>query len=199
MQDSDQNTRKRGDVLTDSIYDATIELIKEVGYADLTFRQIAQRAKTSRTVLYRRWATTFDLIREIQVYRSQVALDGDLLDKLQDTGSLRGDLLCLLQLYLRIYTVVGIEVMNVFLFEMGQKDTNFSKIKPGVIERNILAMKKVLGYAQARGDKIKEVSEMTLTLPFDLIRVNYIIHRNMIDQDGLELLIDEILLPVFAG
>lgn len=197
VKEADNNTRRRGDVLIDSIYDATIGLIKEVGYANLTFRQIAQNAKTSRTVLYRRWTTTFDLIREIMVYKSSIALDGELIDRVEDTGSLRSDLLCLLTHYQRIYTATGPEIMNAFLFEMGQKNEKIAKIQASVQEKNILTMRKLLGYAKSRGEKIKEISDMTLTLPFDLIRLENILHKDVIDAHRLELLIDEILLPVF--
>lgn len=208
MKESDKNARRRGDVLIDNIYDAAVKIIREVGYPNLTFRQIAQNAKTSRTVLYRRWATTFDLIREIMVYKSALALDGELIDKIEDTGSLRSDLLQLLVLYQRFYTGVGTEIMNVILFEMSQSSEKVTDIKTGKIgkktadiktgemEKNILVMKKLLGLAKARGDKLKEVDEMTLVLPFDLIRMENIF-RQVVDSKRLELLVDEILLPVF--
>ena len=208
MKEPDKNARRRGDVLIDNIYDAAVKIIREVGYPNLTFRQIAQNAKTSRTVLYRRWATTFDLIREIMVYKSALALDGELIDKIEDTGSLRSDLLQLLVLYQRFYTGVGTEIMNVILFEMSQSSEKVTDIKTGKIEKktadikigemekNILVMKKLLRLAKARGDKLKEVDDMTLVLPFDLIRMENIF-RQVVDSKRLELLVDEILLPVF--
>ncbi len=93
MNETSVNTRKRGDTLVESIYDATVKLIKEVGYANLTFQQIAKVAKTSRSVLYRRWANMFDLLMEIVDDRSSKALGGQLIDKIENTGTLRGDLL----------------------------------------------------------------------------------------------------------
>ncbi len=93
------NTRKRGDALVESIYDAAVKLIKKVGYANLTFQQIAKAAKTSRSVLYRRWANMFDLLMEIVDDKSFKALGGQLVDRLENTGTLRGDLISLLALY----------------------------------------------------------------------------------------------------
>lgn len=197
MKEADKNTRKRGDILIESIYDATMEIIKEVSYANLTFQQIAQAAKTSRTVLYRRWATTFDLIKEIIAYKTRIALDGDLFDKIEDTGSLRGDLLLLLTLYQRVYAEVGSEIMNAFLFEMSQNNKRIADVKINVTNKNILIMKKLLEFAKVRGDKLKEVSEMTLTLPFDLTRMENIMRKDVVDESRLELLVDEVLLPVF--
>lgn len=199
MQDVVKNTRRRGDALTESIYNAVEKIIKEVGYANLTFQQIAQASKTSRTVLYRRWETTFDLIREIMIYKTADALNGELIDKIKDTGNLRGDLLQLLTLYQSVFTEVGPEIMNVFLFELGQNNNKIGAIETNAITKNILVMRKLLGFAKARGEKIKEVSDTTLPLPFDLVRVENFMHKGTVDVNRLELLVDEILLPVFLA
>lgn len=199
MKDVNRNMRRRGDALSESIYNATIELIKKVGYTNLTFQQIAHAAKTSRTVIYRRWKTTFDLIHEIMVYKTTNALGGELIDKIEDTGSLRGDLLLLLTLYQNFFTEVGPEIMNAILFEMGQDIKKMSEIEVNATNKNILTMRKLLRFARARGEKIKEVSDATLSLPFDLIRVENLLHKDVINAKRLELLVDEILLPVFLA
>lgn len=191
--------RRRGDALSESIYNATIEMIKKVGYTNLTFQQIAQAAKTSRTVIYRRWKTTFELVHEIMVYKTTKALGGELIDKIEDTGSLRSDLLQLLTLYQRIYSEGSHEIMNAILFEMGQDNKKMSEIEIHATKKNILVMRKLLDFAKARGEKIKEVSDATLTLPFDLIRVENLLRKKTIDVKRLEVLVDEILLPVFLA
>ncbi|MDQ7094682.1 TetR/AcrR family transcriptional regulator [Desulfosporosinus sp. PR] len=199
MKEADRNRRRRGDALIESIYDATVEVIKEVGYANLTFQLIARAAKTSRTVLYRRWTTTLDLIHEIMAYKTTEALGGDLTDKLENTGSLRGDFLLLLTLYQRFFFEVGPEIMNAFFFELGQNSAGIAEIKRKATEKNILTMRKLLSFAQARGEKLKEVSAITLTLPFDLIRIEHILRQGTLDENQLGLLVEEILLPVFRA
>ena len=189
--------RRRGDVLTESIYQATVEALKEDGYANLTFQKIAKMTRTSRTVLYRRWETPFALIREIMVYKSQKVFNGELIDKIEDTGSLRGDFLRLLTLYQSLYKEVGPEIMNAVLFEMSQNSANRANISQDALEQNRVTMRKVLAFAQSRGEKIKHVSPLTMTLPFDLMRVDMLLHRAVIDASRLERLVDEILLPVF--
>lgn len=199
MKNGGKNMRRRGDALSESIYNATIEMIKKVGYTNLTFQQIAQAAKTSRTVIYRRWKTTFELIHEIMVYKTTKALGGELIDKIEDTGSLRSDLLQLLTLYQRIYSEGSHEIMNAILFEMGQDNKKMSEIEIHATKKNILVMRKLLDFAKARGEKIKEVSDATLILPFDLIRVENLLRKKTIDVKRLEVLVDEILLPVFLA
>ena len=189
--------RRRGDALTESIYQATVEALKEDGYANLTFQKIAQMTRTSRTVLYRRWETPFALLHEIVAYKMQKALNGELIDKIEDTGSLRGDFLRLLTLYQSVYREVGPEIMNAVLFEMSQNSANRANIIQNAREQNRETMRKVLAFAQSRGEKIKDISSLTLTLPFDLIRLDMLLHRAVLDASRLECLVDEILLPVF--
>jgi len=192
-------TRRRGELLLESIYDAATKIIRERGYSNLTFLEIAKAARTSRTVLYRRWGTPFDLVREIMTYKSAQALGGDLIDKIKDTGSLRGDLLYLLELYQKIYVSVGPEIMNAMLFELSQNNARIPAIKGDISFRNVELMDKALGFARARGEKLKPLSVVTLTLPFDLIRMGFLWKQQPIDQTAREQLVDEILLPVFQG
>ncbi|WP_254908703.1 TetR/AcrR family transcriptional regulator [Clostridium tyrobutyricum] len=197
MKETNKNVRKRGNVLLESIYDATVEVIKEVGYVNLTFQQIAKAAKTSRTVIYRRWATKFDLIREIKEYKKSIVLDGELFDKIQKTESLREDLLQMITLYQKVYMEVGHEIMSAFLFELSQNNDKIAEIKIIAKEKNIMIMKKLLEFARERGDKIKKVSNETLVLPFDLIRIENVMWKSEIDESRLASLVDEILIPVF--
>ena len=192
-------SRKRGDRLIESIYSAAIEIIRTEGYGNLTFQRVARLARTSRTVLYRRWATPLELIREIMTYRSALALDGDLIDKVKDTGSLRSDLLHLITLYQKIYTAVGPETMNAMLFEMSQNNARLPDIKNDIVLRNVQVMEKLVEFAKARGEHIKTLSDTALALPIDLIRISFLWGRQIMGQTELEKLVDEILLPVLKG
>jgi len=192
-------SRRRGDRLLESIYDAATQIINTEGYGALTFLRVARLARTGRTVLYRRWATPFDLVREIMIYRSTAALDGELIDKIEDTGSLRGDLLHLMDLYQRIYLATGPELMNAVLFEMSQDAARMAQMKDGAVFKNVQVMEKLLGFAKARGDEIKPLSMTAKTLPFDLIRTSFLWERRVLSADERERLVDEIVLPVFRG
>ena len=198
MNETSGNTRKRGDALVESIYDAVVKLIKEVGYANLTFQQIAKVAKTSRSVLYRRWANMFDLLMEIVDDRSSKALGGQLIDRIENTGTLRGDLINLLTLYQSTYTEIGPEIMSAALFEIGQGNKKVHEAEADVTAKNIMVMQKLLKNARSRGEKIKMVSDITLTLPFNLIRMENLMHKN-VDSNRIALFVDEILLPVFTA
>ena len=63
--------------------------------------------------------------------------------------------------------------------------------------KNILVIQKLLKNAKSRGEKIKEVSDITLTLPFNLIRLENFVYKN-VDSNRIALFVNEILLPVFT-
>ena len=68
------------------IFQATLEVLDEVGYDLLTMDAVATRAKASKATLYRRWKGKPEL-----VVAAIMAHKGDA--TVPDTGSLRGDLL----------------------------------------------------------------------------------------------------------
>jgi AcrR family transcriptional regulator len=192
-----KNTRKRGETLVESIHDAAVKLIREVGYANLTFQQIAKAAKTSRSVLYRRWANMFDLLMEIVDDRSSNVLGGQLIDRIEDTGTLRGDLLHLLTLYQSTYAEIGPEILSAVLFEIGQGNNKVPEAEVDAAAKNILVMRKLLKNAKSRGEKIRRVGDITLTLPFNLIRMENLMYKK-VDSKRIALFVDEILIPVFT-
>ena len=55
-------TRRRGEALESALLDAAWDELQAAGYAGLTFEAVADRAGTSRAVLYRRWRNRADLV-----------------------------------------------------------------------------------------------------------------------------------------
>lgn len=45
-----------------AIYQATLDELAEVGYAKLTMERVAERAKTGKAALYRRWSSRMELL-----------------------------------------------------------------------------------------------------------------------------------------
>ena len=68
------------------IFEATLQVLDEVGYDLLTMDAVATRAKASKATLYRRWKGKPEL-----VVAAIMAHKGD--PPLPDTGTLRGDLM----------------------------------------------------------------------------------------------------------
>lgn len=80
----------RGERVVQKILEATVEELSLKGFADLSMEDVAVRAGVAKTTVYRRWPTKGDLAVAAM---HQVADD---IIKVEDTGSLRGDLTKLL-------------------------------------------------------------------------------------------------------
>jgi AcrR family transcriptional regulator len=63
MTDVQPASRRRGSVLEQAIFKATIEELKDVGYANLKIEQVALRAGAGKASLYKRWPTRASLVR----------------------------------------------------------------------------------------------------------------------------------------
>jgi AcrR family transcriptional regulator len=85
-------TRRRGAVLEDAILDAAWDELAAVGYAQVTMAGVAARAGTNKAALYRRWPNRTELLAAA-IDRRVVPLAA----VPADTGSLRGDVIAVLQ------------------------------------------------------------------------------------------------------
>lgn len=77
--------RPRDPRLDAAIVDATIELLTERGYNELSLAAVAERAETTTAAIYRRYGSKSELVTKA-VFRT----DGD--DVVADTGDLEADL-----------------------------------------------------------------------------------------------------------
>ncbi|MCO5235491.1 MAG: TetR/AcrR family transcriptional regulator [Chitinophagaceae bacterium] len=195
-----KNSRRRGNDLLDSLYNATIKLTDTVKLTNLTFQQIAEEANTSRAVLYRRWTTPFELLQEIYNYKAKELFDGSFFDKLKDNGSLRSDFLQLLTLFQNTYKKIGAEIINNYYFLRTQDSDNSqeTEMHKNAVEKYLRTMERILQNAETRGEKIKKVHHVTLMLPFDLIRTENLIRPENINKNRLATMVEEVLLPVFT-
>lgn len=76
--------RPRDKRIDNAVLRATVELLGETGYAELSVDAIARRAGTSKPAIYRRWPGKAHLVHE-----AVFPIDED--TTLPDTGSLAGD------------------------------------------------------------------------------------------------------------
>lgn len=67
------------------LYDAVLDLLREVGYDGLTMDAVAARTRSSKATLYRQWGSKPRLV--VEALRIQKSEGFDVID----TGTLRGD------------------------------------------------------------------------------------------------------------
>ena len=85
--------RKRDHSRDAEILETTLAVLAESGYDGLTIDKVAARVGAARATVYRRWPTKADLVLAAIEQLSRVDVN---LDRLPDTGSLRGDMVAMI-------------------------------------------------------------------------------------------------------
>jgi AcrR family transcriptional regulator len=84
-----QPGRPRSDRIHEAILDATLDLLREVGFSGLAIESVATRAGVGKATIYRRWTSKVPLVIEAMQRIPEIPTP--------DTGSLSGDLTALLR------------------------------------------------------------------------------------------------------
>ncbi|MET9553990.1 TetR/AcrR family transcriptional regulator [Streptomyces sp. NPDC006645] len=184
-------TRRRGKALEAAIMRAVWDELAEVGYAALTVRDVAVRARTSKAVLYRRWPGRADLVFAAMVHDVPTA------DGLPDTGALRSDLYALLKQMVDRFAAVDVDVLWGLLAESARDPRLFELVRTELlssVHRGPTAA--LLERAAERGEiDPARVTERRISLPLDLMR-NELLIQGSIAEDAIAEIIDEIFLPL---
>ncbi|GAA4235699.1 AcrR family transcriptional regulator [Streptosporangium album] len=191
---SKESTRKRrrGTELEAALLEAAWDELVAVGYEQLTYEAVADRAGTSRPVLYRRWPSKRELV--LAALRHQAP---SLPDEPPDTGDLRGDVLALLRLVVRRTRELA-PVREVLAAEQGQA----TELTAYLASRNQGPghdwMRTVLERAARRGevDAADPLPDRLVTLPVVLVVHDLFTARRIPTDADLEEIVDRLFLPL---
>lgn len=188
--DHPRATRRRGAALEDALLDAAWGELQEVGYAKLTMEGVADRASTSRAVIYRRWPNRHTLVIAALQHRQPIGRG-----RIPDTGSLRGDVLAVLRRAARRIAEIGPSTVTGLLNDLVLEDTSHA-IVDQLARGGAEVMGEILARAAMRGELVAEVPERVARLPLDLIRHELIINHRPPSEATLEEIVDQIFLPL---
>jgi AcrR family transcriptional regulator len=184
-------TRRRGGKLEDALLDAAWDELQSVGYRRLTIEAVAERAGTSRAVLYRRWRNRPDLVIAAMRHRAPM-LSGEI----PDTGELRGDVIAVLQRMSDRLTEVGAETVYGILGDyLGDPDL-FARVQTQVLHIGADVMSTILARAADRGEARPGISPRIARIPTDLFRQELFVSRNPPSAEGIGEIVDEVFLPL---
>lgn len=176
-----------------AILDAAIEVLAESGYDGMTMDMVASRAKAGKATVYRRWSSKAELILEAVTHLKRGQVD---LERLPDTGSLRGDLLALFKPQsveeaehkMRVMAgLASVLLQNPQLAEAGDA----AIVQPWAVVNRLL-----MNRALERGeisDKA-DINALSQVLP-SMAAYRALIQRKPFDLEFLTALIDGVLLP----
>jgi AcrR family transcriptional regulator len=185
-------TRRRGETLQNALLDAAWTELQSVGYAKLTIERVADRAQTSRAVIYRRWSGRHELV--IAALRHQQPTGTA---RIPDTGSLREDVLTIMRRASQRISDIGpataVGLLNDLIAD-NTSDTIIDQLARGGSE----VMNQALARAASRGEAREHVPERVARLPLDLIRHELILTHRSPPSKTLEQIVDQIFLPLVA-
>jgi AcrR family transcriptional regulator len=184
-------TRRRGATLEHALLEAAWEELQESGYAKLTMERVAERAGTSRAVIYRRWRNRAELAIAAMRYHQPV-LSG----AIPDTGTLRGDVLAVLRRASSRITDTGPNTVIGMLSDLLADEDASVELLHQLTRGGGEIMTAILDRAAARGEVREHISPRVARLPLDLLRHELILTHQPPSQHTLDEIVDEIFLPL---
>jgi AcrR family transcriptional regulator len=183
-------SRRRGQALESALLEAAWTELHSVGYAKLTMERVADRAQTSRAVIYRRWPSRHELVIAALRHHQPTGTG-----RIPDTGSLREDVLTIMRRAARRISDIGPATVVGLLNDLtadDSSDTIIDQLSRGGSE----VMNQALAHAATRGEAREHVPERVARLPLDLIRHELILTHQPPSGETLEEIVDQIFLPL---
>jgi AcrR family transcriptional regulator len=187
--------RRRGHALEQALLDAAWTELTERGYDDLTIDAVAVRAGTSRAVLYRRWPNKQELVVAALAHEA-----GKEVVVAPDTGSLRGDVIALLQQANKVRVSMVAQLLTQLGGFYRQTGSSLADLRAFVQGERDAFLEQAIQRAIDRGEiQPERVTERIARLPVDLFRYEIMMTLQPMSDDAIEEVVDTIFLPLLDG
>lgn len=188
-------TRRRGAELERAILDAAWEQLTAEGYEHFTIDTVAARARTSKPVLYRRWKTREDLLRETVRHRGAASTP-----TIPDTGTVRGDLLALLALANTPRNPIGALVSSMLGGYYNQSGPTPAELREAFLSDRASAVEQIIDRGVERGEiDPARLTPRIIDLPFALFRHEAMMTLTLVPDHVLRQIVDDIFLPLVTA
>jgi AcrR family transcriptional regulator len=184
-------TRRRGATLENALLDAAWEELRSAGYAQLTMERVADRAGTSRAVIYRRWRNRHELVIAAMRHHQPLYSDG-----VPDTGGLHSDVVSVLRRASGRISTIGASTVVGLLGDLLADEDAFGYVLEELLRSGGEVMRTILERAATRGEARHDVSPRIATLPLDLLRYELILTHQPPTQRTIDEIVDDVFLPL---
>jgi len=184
--------RRRGAELEGALLDAAWDDLIERGYSSVSMDSVAERAGTSRTVLYRRWPSRGELV--VAAIRRHYEKD---VVVVPDSGSLRADLLRLLHEANEHRSDLAGYFSVLLADYFSETASTPAALRERLLGARETAMDIVLRRAEQRGEiELARIPQRVQTLPFDLFRHEALMTLRPVSDEFILSVVDDIFLPL---
>ncbi|MDN5851931.1 MAG: TetR/AcrR family transcriptional regulator [Actinomycetia bacterium] len=195
LDDGAVGRRRRGAELEAALLDAAWDELVESDYGALTIDAVARRAGTSRTVIYRRWATKQELVRAAVAHVARRYPRPD-----PDTGSLREDMLEVLRYANESRSDLGAMLvvhLGGYLLETGTAPADLREFIVGDPPNTVdLIIDRAIERGEVDADRL---TPRRRSLAFDLFRNEVLMTLKAVPDETLIEIVDDVYLPLVTG
>lgn len=184
--------RRRGAALENALLDAAWDELVDKGYPAFTIESVAERARTSRSVIYRRWPTKPELVRAAASRAGQKESVS-----IPDTGSLREDIIEVLRRTNHSRARLGIMMALQLSGYFAETGTSLSELRGAVLAGRGAAVDTLLSRAVERGEADPtKLTPRVVGVPFDLLRQELLMTLKPVPDEVIASIVDEVFLPL---
>jgi AcrR family transcriptional regulator len=184
---------ERGAARGRAILRAVIDLIGEVGYEALTMDAVAARAGASKATIYRRWQGKADMVRA-----ALDAYDAERNAAAPDTGTLRGDLVGILEMLRATVTPAYVALTGGLARAMRTDPELAAVLRAHMEDEELSPFAGAVDRAVARGELAPDVDATLLHDVAESLLAHRITLQRPMDDAFVARVVDEVLLPVLA-
>ncbi|UJP10190.1 TetR/AcrR family transcriptional regulator [Microbacterium sp. KUDC0406] len=187
--------RRRGRELEDAILTAAWDQLLQGGYGNFTIDAVADRADTSRSVVYRRWPDRIALVEAAVTFGLQQDRPSA-----PDTGSLRGDMIEMLRRVVAARREIA-PLVSVFIGAyFSDSGHSFADLRRRAFGEGVSAtMTEIFERAAARGElDPARLTPRVQTVATDLLRHDMLMTLRPSRDEDLAAIVDEIFLPLVS-
>jgi AcrR family transcriptional regulator len=183
--------RRRGEALYAAIFEATLDELSAVGYAELKMEHVANRARASKGSLYRRWSSRAELVADAVRYAFPDCA------KPPDTGNVRDDILGCLRATATLLNGPSGEAARGLMAETIRDPDLMEAIRLRFVDPGVELFLTVFRRGAARGEvRTTALTPRIASVGPDLLRQYFLVHRSPIPDHVLIEIVDEVVLPL---
>lgn len=191
--DHRKGPRRRGDELNHAIFTATMDELLENGYPTLTMDRVADRARTSKASLYRRWSNRTDLVMDTLLHHFPTP------DEMPSTGTLRGDLFAVLRHMSDVMTSpMGTLAKCVLTDAIADPDISRRARQKFVDRRHELFLSTLRRWADQGEVRPQALTPRVASVGPSLMRDYFLLNSPPIPDQVIDEIVDQVLIPLVS-
>ncbi|GAA1313928.1 putative regulatory protein, TetR family [Planotetraspora silvatica] len=185
-------TPRRSELREEAILRATLELLAEVGYDQMTMDAVAARAQSSKATIYRKWPGKAELV--VTAVRRRA---GNPAKSPPDTGNLREDLLAVLRLMRNNLVGQDAALILGLMIAMHRDQGLAGTVRAQLIDDKREVFGAVIAQAVGRGELSASVDDtMFVEISSAMLFSRLFVTGEPLDDAFIRHLVDAVLLPL---